>query len=80
MATARAAMPEPVEFDWHTTLVNGFASGGLAGFAAAVVDVKTKSDQASESRFRHGERIFDVPGADLPPSVIGGSTPQNEQG
>jgi hypothetical protein len=47
MATAKAAMPEPVEFDWHTTLTNGFARGGLAGFVAAVADVKTKSEQAS---------------------------------
>lgn len=46
MATAKAAMPEPIEFDWHTTLANGFASGGLEGLAAAVIDVKAKSDQA----------------------------------
>ena len=47
METARAAMPEPVEFDWKSTLIQGFATGGLAGFATAVNDVKVKSDQAN---------------------------------
>lgn len=47
MAGAKAAMPEPVEFDWHATLTNGFAGGGMDGFAAALVDVKAESDRVS---------------------------------
>ncbi|MFI6027295.1 PPE domain-containing protein [Amycolatopsis magusensis] len=47
MENARSAMPEPVEFDWQAMVTNGFATGGLAGFAAAVQDVRVKSDQAN---------------------------------
>ncbi|MCP2164029.1 WXG100-like domain-containing protein [Goodfellowiella coeruleoviolacea] len=46
VAAARMTMPEPVEFDVNATLAMGFASGGLAGFAAAVQDVRAKSEQA----------------------------------
>src|SRR3954468_14410429 len=45
--SAKNAMPEPVEFDWHTMLTMGFLTGGLPGFAAAVNDVKAASDKAS---------------------------------
>jgi hypothetical protein len=43
---AKAAMPEPVEFDYGQMLRQGFATGGLAGFARAVQDVQVASEQA----------------------------------
>jgi hypothetical protein len=43
---AKAAMPEPVQFDWQQMLRQGFATGGLAGFAKAVQDVQVVSEQA----------------------------------
>ncbi|MBB5922056.1 hypothetical protein FHR81_003108 [Actinoalloteichus hoggarensis] len=49
METARSAMPEPVEFDYEDILTRGFATGGLVGFAAAVVDVERKSAEANSA-------------------------------
>jgi hypothetical protein len=43
---AKAAMPEPVEFDWEQMLRQGFATGGLAGLTRAVQDVNAVSEQA----------------------------------
>ncbi|WP_075741914.1 MULTISPECIES: PPE domain-containing protein [Actinoalloteichus] len=47
MEVARSAMPEPVDFDYEEMLTRGFATGGLAGFAVAVVDVERKSAEAN---------------------------------
>ncbi|MBN6039135.1 PPE domain-containing protein [Amycolatopsis sp. 195334CR] len=49
MENARATMPEPVEFDWKAMVTNGFATGGLAGFAMAVQDVRAKSEEANSA-------------------------------
>ncbi|MGC7101589.1 WXG100 family type VII secretion target [Amycolatopsis lurida] len=49
MENARATMPEPVEFDWKAMVTNGFATGGLAGFAMAVQDVRVKSEEANSA-------------------------------
>ncbi|AXB43209.1 WXG100 family type VII secretion target [Amycolatopsis albispora] len=49
MENARSAMPEPVEFDWQAMVTNGFATGGLAGFAMAVQDVRAKSEEANSA-------------------------------
>lgn len=43
---AKAAMPEPVEFDYARMLHQGFATGGLAGLVQAGVDVQVASAQA----------------------------------
>jgi hypothetical protein len=43
---AKAAMPEPVQFDYNQMLMQGFVSGGLPGLARAVQDVQVASDQA----------------------------------
>jgi hypothetical protein len=43
---AKAAMPEPVDFDWEQMLRQGFATGGLAGLTRAVQDVQVVSEQA----------------------------------
>ncbi|KOX12583.1 hypothetical protein ADK67_47095 [Saccharothrix sp. NRRL B-16348] len=85
MAEARAAMPEPVDFDWHATLTDGFATGGMAGFAAALVDVKNKSDQATSAhhhavlvmaRMEEQSRAVDTasPWFSPPPDPVTGST------
>lgn len=73
METARAAMPEPVEFDYEAILVNGFATGGLAGFAAAVVDVETKSGQARDA---HEQAVQVMAQMESDSQGIDGSTPQ----
>ena len=45
MAAARAAMPEPVEFDWDAA--TGTLSGpGIAGFTASAADVRAANDKA----------------------------------
>ena len=44
---ARAAMPEPVTFDWQAELKQGFAEGGIAGFVQAAADVKAKNAEAT---------------------------------
>ncbi|MEU4767555.1 hypothetical protein AB0H12_30305 [Actinosynnema sp. NPDC023794] len=86
MAEARAAMPEPVDFDWHAMLTDGFAGGGMAGFAAALVDVKAKSDQATAAhhhavlvmaRMEEQSRAVDTasPWFTPPPDPVTGSTP-----
>lgn len=43
---AKAAMPEPVQFDYEQMLRQGFTTGGLAGLNQAVVDVQMASAQA----------------------------------
>jgi hypothetical protein len=86
MAEARAAMPEPVDFDWHAMLTDGFAGSGMAGFAAALVDVKIKSDQATGAhhhailvmaRMEEQSRAVDAtsPWFTPPPDPVNGSTP-----
>ncbi|NUU23709.1 MAG: PPE domain-containing protein, partial [Streptomycetaceae bacterium] len=86
MAEARSAMPEPVDFDWQAALTEGFAVGGMAGFAAAVVDLKAKSDQASSAhqqavvvmaRMEAQSRVVDTtsPWFTPPPDPVAGSTP-----
>ncbi|MFD0206037.1 MULTISPECIES: hypothetical protein [Saccharothrix] len=90
MAEARAAMPEPVDFDWYAMLSEGFASGGMAGFAAALVDVKVKSDQAGSAhqqavlvmaRMEEQSRAVDTasPWFTPPPDPVNGSTPTLRQ-
>jgi hypothetical protein len=44
--TAKASMPEPVNFDYEQMLRQGFATGGLAGLSQAVVDVQAASAKA----------------------------------
>ncbi|MET0132806.1 MAG: hypothetical protein ABW215_04350 [Kibdelosporangium sp.] len=51
---AKAAMPEPVEFDYNQMLMQGFTTGGLAGFARAVQDVQVASEQ---SRSAHEQAV-----------------------
>ncbi|MET0237534.1 MAG: hypothetical protein ABW224_23005 [Kibdelosporangium sp.] len=51
---AKAAMPEPVEFDWQQMLQQGFATGGLAGLTQAVQDVQAVSEQ---SRSAHEQAV-----------------------
>jgi hypothetical protein len=43
---AKAAMPEPVNFDYEQMLRQGFATGGLAGLTMAIQDVNAASTQA----------------------------------
>ncbi|MCE7009193.1 hypothetical protein LWC34_41225 [Kibdelosporangium philippinense] len=43
---AKAAMPEPLEFDYRAMLEQGFRSGGLAGFMSAAKDVQVASEQS----------------------------------
>ncbi|HEX6359664.1 hypothetical protein [Actinophytocola sp.] len=51
---AKATMPEPKNFDYEKMLRDGFASGGLAGFAQAVVDVQAAS---AASRSAHQQAV-----------------------
>ncbi|CAM4186606.1 hypothetical protein KIPE111705_44175 [Kibdelosporangium persicum] len=51
---AKAAMPEPVEFDYRAMLEQGFTSGGLVGFMRAVQDVQVASEQ---SRAAHEQAV-----------------------
>lgn len=44
--TAKASMPEPVNFDYEQMLRQGFATGGLAGLTQAVTDVQVASAKA----------------------------------
>ncbi|MEV8443527.1 hypothetical protein AB0425_39655 [Actinosynnema sp. NPDC051121] len=86
MAEARAAMPEPVDFDWQAILRDGFAAGGMAGLLVGLVDMKAKSDQASSAhqqavlvmaRMEEQSLAVDsaLPWFTPPPDPVNGSTP-----
>ena len=57
---AKAAMPEPVNFDYEQILLQGFATGGLAGFATAVQDVQVKSQQARTAHQQAAQVMADM--------------------
>jgi hypothetical protein len=71
--TAKAAMPEPVNFDIGKELAIGFASGGLLGLAIAGADVKAKSDQA---RAAHDHAVDVMTTMESGSRLVDGSTPQ----
>ncbi|NYI93402.1 hypothetical protein HNR02_006777 [Amycolatopsis endophytica] len=51
-AAARAAMPEPVEFDLDATLTRLFAAGGDADPAEAAVDLRIANERATAAHAR----------------------------
>jgi len=51
-AVARAAMPEPVEFDFDATLTRLFARGGAADPAEAAADLRPRCDRAFAAHAR----------------------------
>jgi hypothetical protein len=57
---AKAAMPEPVEFDYEGMLRQGFASGGLAGLAQAAQDVQVASAQANTAHQQAAQVMADM--------------------
>ncbi|WP_027943528.1 PPE domain-containing protein [Amycolatopsis taiwanensis] len=73
MADARAAMPAPVVFDWKAELEQGFASGGLLGFAVAARDVRAKNEQANAA---HEQAIAVMSAMETQSRQLDGTTPQ----
>lgn len=57
---AKAAMPEPKNFDYEGMLVQGFASGGLAGLAQAVQDVQAASAEARSAHQQAAQVMADM--------------------
>ncbi|MCT2585518.1 hypothetical protein [Actinophytocola gossypii] len=54
---AKAAMPEPVEFDYNAMLRDGFTRGGLPGFMMALNDVHVASERAN-SAHAHAAQVM----------------------
>lgn len=57
---AKAAMPEPVTFDYEGMLRQGFASGGLAGLVQAAQDVQVASAQAQTAHLQAAQVMADM--------------------
>jgi hypothetical protein len=54
------------------------AMGGMGGMGAG--GGRKEDDAERRSKYVDGEQVIEVPGADLPPSVIGGGKPKKQQG
>jgi hypothetical protein len=52
--------------------------GGMGGMGAG--GGRKEDDAERRSKYVDGEQVIEVPGADLPPSVIGGGKPKKQQG
>ncbi|MBP2325041.1 hypothetical protein JOF56_005426 [Kibdelosporangium banguiense] len=53
------------------------AMGGMGGMGGGG---RKEDDAERRSKYVDGEQVIEVPGADLPPSVIGGAKPKKQQG
>jgi hypothetical protein len=56
----------------------GSGQGGTGGGSGG--RGKGADDTEHKSKYANGEDLFEVPGANLPPSVIGGAKPKKQQG
>jgi uncharacterized membrane protein YgcG len=54
------------------------AMGGMGGMGAG--GGRKEEDAEHRSKYVDGEQVVEIPGADLPPSVIGGGKPKKQQG